>query len=210
MGELHSYYAKRLLGLAALLVVSAFGLDRLHTRLVENHASEWGVQLSNLLNHHLVLVALLVAGELGIRKLLWRFEKPHLDFHGRWSGTTEYRKRWLDGEDPPPEAAPHEIHIKQDCLGVAIVPTSAEAFVQWRSLVCDIENERGACAIAYAYEVTYSGRSGFPARARGYEVLRVVEEGRRGRPRRIAGEFHQLVSEDTPVFSGLAAFTRMP
>lgn len=208
MDELHGYYARRLIALAGVLVLATLGLDKVHTDLVEDGAPGWALALSDLLNHHVVLVGLLVAGELGIRKWLWRLEKPHLDFHGRWYGTTDYRERWLDGEGPLPDAAAHEVHIKQDCLGVAIAPTDAEAFAQWRSLVCDIVVEKGSPAIAYAYEVTYRGKSGFPARARGYEVLRVVGVGRRGRPLRISGGFHQLVSEETPVFSGLASFTR--
>jgi hypothetical protein len=208
--ELRRYYAKRLFGLAGLLVVATFALDKVHTRLVKDEAPGWILALSNLLNHHIVLVALLVAGELAIRKWLWRFEKPNLDFHGHWSGTTDYKKRWLGEEGSLPDPATHEVHIKQDCLGVTIEPTEAKAFAQWRSLVCDIVVENGTPAIAYAYEVTYSGEDGFPARARGYEVLRAVKKGRRGRPLRISGDFHQLVSEEKPVFSGLAAFDRTP
>ncbi len=210
MDELRRYYAKRLFGLAGLLVVATFALDRVHTSLVEDDAPGLALALSNLLNHHIVLVALLVAGELAIRKWLWRFEKPHLDFHGRWYGATDYKKRWLGGEGPLPDAAAHEVRIKQDCLGVTIEPTEAKVFAQWRSLVCDIVVENGTPAIAYAYEVTYSGAGGFPARARGYEVLRAVKKGRRGRPLRISGDFNQLVSEEAPVFSGLAAFNRTP
>lgn len=209
MEELHSYYAKRLGGLVVLLVLATLSLDKVHTSLAEDDAPGWALALSNLLNHHIVLVVLLVAGERVIRKWLWRLERPRLDFHGRWYGTTDYRKRWLDEEGALPETAAHEVHIEQDCLGVAIKPTEAEAFAQWRSLVCDVLVEKGSSpAIAYAYEVTYSGKDGLPAWARGYETLRVVEEGRRGRPLRISGGFHHLVSEETPVFSGLAAFDR--
>jgi hypothetical protein len=205
VSELHKYYSHRLLGLLTLALGATIALDDVHTRLAKNHAAKWALDASNLLNHHLVLGALLLSGEMCIRKWLWRIEKPHLDFSGRWRGTTEYTEQWLDADGSIPDTAEHEIDIKQDCLGIAIEPTAAEAFTQWHSLICDLVPK----GIAYTYEVTYNNKLGLPSKAQGYEVLIVVTSGKRRRPKLIAGDFHHLVSDDKPVFSGLAKFERI-
>jgi hypothetical protein len=205
MNELHKYYSRRLLAWLSIVLGATLGLDRLHATLMHEHAAQWKIGLSNALSHRIALGVLLLAGELVIRKWLWHVEKPHLDFRGRWSGATEYTTRWIDASGSLPEKAEHEVDIKQDCLSVAIAPTAAERFAQWHSLICDLPAEGG---IAYTYEVTYKDGPELPSKARGYEVLQVVESGRRKRPLAIAGEFHHLVSDDKPVFSGVAHFKR--
>jgi hypothetical protein len=192
--------------LLSLVLGATLLLEHLHTTLAEKHAAQWALDLSNVLSHRVALGVLLLAGEFTIRKWLWRVEKPHLDFSGRWSGATEYKERWLAGSGQLPDKAEHEVDIKQDCLSVTIAPTMSETFAQWHSLICDLPANGG---IAYTYKVTYKDNTGLPPSARGYETLQVVRSGARGRPQAIAGEFHQLVSNDKPIFSGVAHFERV-
>lgn len=206
MSELHRYYSQRLLGLLLSLLAATFVLGRVHEKLAEDQAAKWLLDITDLLNHRFVIVALVIAGEVFIRKWLWRLAKPHLDFGGSWHGTTEYTKRWLDDSEELPDPALHEVDIKQDCLGVSIAPTKAKAFAQWHSLICDLQPN----GIAYAYQVTYNDEVGLPSKAKGYEVLKVVDTGARGRPQSISGDFNHLVSNDKPVFSGVAQFERVP
>jgi hypothetical protein len=208
MSELHKYYSQRLFGLLVFVLAAAVAMGRVHETLAEDHAAGLLLVLADLFNHHIVLIASLVAGELCIRKWLWRLAKPHLYFGGRWRGVTEYTEVWLNEDESLPEPTVHEVDIKQDCLGVSIAPTESEAFAQWHSLICDLQPPNG---IAYAYKVTYNNKAGLPSSARGYEVLQVVgTTGRRGLPQSISGEFHHLVSNDKPVFSGNARFERVP
>jgi hypothetical protein len=208
MNELHKYYSKRLLQLLFVVLTATLLLGSLHTTLVKDHASKLAVDASALLAQHAVVAALLLLGEMTIRKWLWRIEKPSLDFSGRWSGSTTYTTSWLDNDSRElPGTTRHDLDIKQDCLSVAVMPTTSQAFAQWHSLICDLPQDGG---ISYTYEVSYKHRKSLPSKARGYEVLNVVDKDTQGRPQHIAGEFHHLVSSDKPVFSGLAEFTRTP
>jgi hypothetical protein len=208
MKELQLYYVARLKYLFVLLLAATAGLGQLHEELMKSGAHHWATTVTSFASHRFVLVAAIVLGEITIRKWLWRVEKPHLDFSGRWEGGTVYTKQWLDGPQVTlPQSAPHELDIRQDCLSIAVVPTTADAFTQWRSTVCDLLPDG---ALGYAYEVTYTERPGFPERARGYEVLQVVKKRARERPEAVAGAFHQVVSTDMPVFSGTVNFNRRP
>lgn len=205
MNELLKFYTKALLGLVSLATVWAFLPQDLMPLLAPYFGyNQWVQMVSSFLTSRFFIVVLLAAGEWIIRKWAWKVVHPELNFQGEWEGETTFTKVEM-GSPVAPFSAKYKVRFEQDCLSFAIAPTKADAFVNWGSLAMNLVDKD---TVRYAYWVNYSDPSRFPARATGYEEMRVIQRGWRGAPQELTGEFYHCTMGFQPVYSGNVTFKR--
>ncbi len=150
----------------------------------------------------------LIATELAIRHKLWRFERPRLNFDGVWNGHTQYKKL-LDGLAAVPFESDHSAQIRQTAMAFSIKPTTSAEYTNWGSVAASLEDED---SLKYLYWVRYDGTDGrFPDSqhcVHGYEDMKVVRRGKRGRPAELAGNFVHCQEGQLPVYAGTVRFIR--
>jgi hypothetical protein len=201
VSELRKFYIKSMGALAlgtALYVV--FVMDRVlpfvHHHFPEN---ELAAAAASALTSRITIVAILIAGELLIRKYLWRRFHPELDFSGRWAGETTYAIDWTMSGAPEGVIIAQEVQFEQDCLDLRLPPSVGDNFT-FESRTIDIA-DRGA-RLVYAYHVRYRTNTRHrPDEAYGYEELAVVEL-EKGRPKALKGWFSHCMQGQKPVFTG--------
>ena len=206
MNQLTEYYQKRLLILTVLIVAVVLLVPNLLVPyLIDTFGKDhWSAKIADLLTSRFAIVCLFVAGEVVIRKWLWKFEKSEFNFDGNWEGTTTYRYVRVGKADVPFEGK-HRVMFEQDCLHFAIAPQPGDAFVNWGSLAINLADKD---TVQYAYWVKYRDPSKFPDKAIGYEEMKVIERDKKKKPQALSGEFYHCAQGLEPVYSGSVIFRR--
>jgi hypothetical protein len=206
MSELLKYYTARLIGLAVAIAIFVLAIDNIVIPLLKRFLGEanWISLLDSALTSRLTILIMMFSGEIFIRKVLWKLERPRLNFSGEWKGETIYKAAQI-GSGQVPFSTMHKMKITQDCLSTEISPTTSESYVNWGSLALEIADGN---TLRYAYWVNYSNQKNFPDRATGYEEMKVTGRGGRGRPQEMTGEFFHCAQGIVPVYSGDVKFER--
>ena len=206
MSDLLKYYTTRLIGLAVGIALLVLAVDNLLIPFLQKlfGAGHWTIGIASALTSRFSILVAMFGGEFGIRKYLWKWEHPELDFSGEWVGETIYKTAQI-GSGPVPFSSNHKVKITQDCLSIKISPTTSEEYVNWGSLALEIAD---GDTLRYAYWVNYSEPSKFPKKAKGYEEMKVTERGGRDKPQEMTGEFLHCAQGMSPVYSGDVIFKR--
>lgn len=205
---LRKYYTQRLVTLAVALAAGAvLATEVVLPWLTRTLAPDnFLIDVAGFLTSRPAFVGVMLLGELGIRKTLWRLERPQLDFSGQWEGETTYTKVRLGKvADHAPFASRHLVLIEQDALSAKLAPAPGTDFVNWGSLAFEIVDKD---TVRYAYTVNYSDSTRFPDRAIGYEEMSVTRRDRRKRPNELTGFFAHCAQGQEPVYSGTVVFRR--
>ncbi len=206
MEQLKEYYRRRLTTLTGIII----GLVIFDSSVfITNYLGKenWAKIIVSFLTNRYVLISIFIAGELTIRKFLWKLEKAKFDFDGIWEGETVYEKVHK-GTMSVPHTSEHRIVLKQDCISLKLkVDEVKEHYPTWGSKAINILGED---TILYAYFVNYRDKQNFPAReVLGYEELTVVERGTLQRPTKLNGFFAHCAQGQEPLLSGSVTFKRV-
>jgi len=219
--ELRGFYRGRLKLLVLFIVVCVIGYrftvePRLLATVIswQPHVSSWASNVVKWLDSALAGL-LFLGGEWLIRKRLWRFERPDLDFSGEWFGISIYET--MEVESTPGAAATfqpfvreHSVRIEQDCFDISIA-TTGQGYLAWGSLAMTFITGDPK-PLRYVYEVNYGKTEQFPRTSHGYEEMKVAARRpmRFGReqPIRLTGEFYHCTGQK-PAYSGSVIFRRV-
>lgn len=208
MKELITFYKSTLGWLAAAVVAVVLLVPRVAVPfLISTYGrTHWSVTTANFVASRGFAVGVLVAGEWLIRKWLWKIVHPELNFSGKWTGRSSYEVAQIGGRaDLPPDAS-HEIVFEQDAISFDMAPTDSDEYASWGAHAITLVDRH---TVKYAYWVKYANKKPlFPERAIGYEELKVVDRGRRGRPIEMKGDFYHCAMGLSPVYSGSVRFER--
>ncbi len=209
MSELKNFYKKWLTTVALMIALGTYfmatfavpALEQLYSR------DHWSVTLSNFVTSRPALLVLIAVSEWLIRKKVWRWLHPELDFAGTWNGTSTYTHVHV-GNGPVPREVTHEARIEQDCLSIRLIPAEGPNYTRFESTAVNLHD---AHRLVYSYYVKYKdGVPNFPTETYGYEEMNPVgETDARGRPVKLNGWFaHCARPGQEPVYSGAVVFTR--
>lgn len=208
MNDLVRYYTARLIVLAVGVALFGIFVDQfaIPKAVAALGQDSWPVTILGNLNSRIAIFLYLTAGEIGVRKYLWKLEKPELDFSGEWTGESNYNTVQIgDVHGHVPFSTQHLVRIEQDCLSLRIAPSSGAGFVHWGSLALDLAEGN---TLRYAYWVNYADKSRFPEKAKGYEEMKVTRYDGKRRPNVMTGEFFHCAQGMIPVYSGTVTFSR--
>ncbi|MDB6124350.1 MAG: hypothetical protein JWQ71_3343 [Pedosphaera sp.] len=204
MNKLRDFYIKSLTTVALVLAMIAYVV----AAYAEKHAGEnsWTVILAKAFDWRPVLVAVIAIFEWLIRKKIWKWVHPELDFSGQWKGHTKYT-HVRAGTGSVPFEVDQEVMIVQDCLNLRLLPSIGVNF-RFSSRAIDIQND--GMQLVYAYHVEYAaGTPNRPLNAYGYEWLDVVNTPEGKRPQQLDGNFAHCAFDQTPVYSGEVHLVRI-
>jgi hypothetical protein len=204
VNKLRDFYIKSLTTVALVLAMVAYVV----AAYAEKHAGEksWTVMLAKAFDWRPVLVAVIALFEWLIRKKIWKWAHPELDFSGEWKGHTTYTHVRV-GSAPVPFTVDQEVILVQDCLNLRLLPSEGVNF-RFSSRTIDIQND--GMQLVYAYHVEYKpGTPHRPLNAYGYEWLDVVQTPEGKRPEELNGNFAHCAFDQTPVYSGEVRLVRV-
>ncbi|MDR0917500.1 MAG: hypothetical protein LBN02_09990 [Oscillospiraceae bacterium] len=216
MNKLHKFYQKGIvISFIIAFLVSYFAVTPI-VKLILSRISDPAISalISHLISMFIGNGVLLYLFEKIVRTRVWRLFYPELCFDGKWSGSTTYTEKWTktDGSFPidSPLNEKEEIHIKQDCLSLKIVPSESDGFT-WSSAFATLSDSGD---LDILYEVTYKDklkRQGYPSKLFGYEKMHVDRSvtAASKKPLSMLGEFkHCLNPEAIAIFSGEVEYHR--
>jgi hypothetical protein len=217
MKELLEFYKSALLRVASVVAALAVGvpvflLPLLETKFGKGH---WSSTAASWLTSGTAVAIYLGVSEWLIRKHLWKFWHPELNFHGVWDGISTYTDIHK-GTGPVGHFVNHQARIEQTCLSIQLIPSIGDEFESFKSTTVNLVDKH---TLVYAYEVRYkpkhsSNQAIFPQATFGYEELSVVDPtgkvmpGERVRPSVLHGWFAQCAKGQEPVYSGSVVFKR--
>ncbi len=211
MEKLNSFYLYGIHFIISVLVsLALFG-----EKLIENISTAFTNDISNknlaqfvqyLLDTKSILLILFVILEIFLRKIVWKFVYPELNYSGEWIGITRYEKLELSDKkiscDIPFDQL-HKASIVQNIFSIYIKNTPSSSF-NWRSISANLQDNK----FSYIYHVNYTGNNKcLQGEAFGYEEMGPFMDVS-GKPIVLRGEFYHCVGKTGTKYSGVVYFIR--